>query len=71
MRAVLSARARAWVYSKHVTRLNLVKYGWQQGMEAAIVAPDARKQEGAIRMNRQHVHICESMREGILVCIYI
>ena len=27
-------------------------------MEAAIVADDIRKQEGAIRMNRQHVNQC-------------
>ena len=39
----------------HVTTLNLIKYGWEQGMEAAINAHDTRKQEGAIRMNRQHV----------------
>ena len=41
---MLSARARACVYSKHVTRLNLVKSGWGQGTEAATVAHDARKQ---------------------------
>ena len=50
--------ARACVYSKHVTRLNLVKYDWGQGTEAAIVAHDTRKQEDAIRMNRQHVNQC-------------
>ena len=27
-------------------------------MEAAIIAHDTRKQEGAIRMNRQHVNQC-------------
>ena len=47
-----------------MARLNLAKHGWQQGMEAAIVAHDTRKQGGAIRMKRQHVHICGSMREG-------
>ena len=41
-----------------MTRLNLVKYDWVQGMEAAIVAHDTRKQEDAIRMNRQHVNQC-------------
>ena len=59
--------ANVCIYSKHVTRLNLVKYGWQQGMKAIIAVHDTRKQEDAIRMNRQHVHICESMCEGILV----
>ena len=56
LRAALGARARACVYSKHVTRLNLVKCGWEQGTEAAIAAHDTRKQEGAIRMVRQHVN---------------
>ena len=59
---MFSARARACVYSMHVTMhvttLNLIKYGWEQGMEAAINAHDTRKQEGAIRMNRQHVNQC-------------
>ena len=50
--------ARACVHSKHVTRLNLVKYDWEQETEAAINAHDTRKQEGAIRMNRQHVNQC-------------
>ena len=40
----------------HVTKLHLVKYGWAQGMEAAIVAHGTRKQEDAIKMNRQHVN---------------
>ena len=65
MRAVLSARACACVYSKHVTRLNLVKYGSEEGMEAAIVAHDTSKQEDAIRMNQQHVNRC--VKDGILV----
>jgi len=50
---------RVCVYSKHVTRLNLVKYGLEQGMEGAIVAHDTGEQEDAIRTNRQHVnHHC-------------
>ena len=51
MRAVISARD-VLVYSKHVTRLNLVKYGWEQGMQATIVAHNTSKQEDAIRMNQ-------------------
>ena len=54
MRAVISARD-VLVYSKHVTRLNLVKYGWEQGTEAAIVAHDTTKQEDAVKMNQQHM----------------
>ena len=53
-------------------RLNLVKYGWEQGMEPAIVAHDTREQEGAIMMslmNRQHdIVLCDSVGEKILVC---
>ena len=56
MRGVLSARVMRLL--KHVTRLNLVKYGWEQGMEAAIAAHDTTKQEDAIRMNQQHVNQC-------------
>ena len=59
----LGARARACIYSKHVARLNLVNYGWEQGMEAAIVAHDTRKQEDAIRMNRQHVYVNQWVKE--------
>ena len=43
---------------QNVIRLKLVKYGWEQGMEAAIVAHDTSKQEDAIRMNQQHVNQC-------------
>ena len=38
MRGVLSARVMRLL--KHVTRLNLVKHGWEQGTGATIVAHD-------------------------------
>ena len=46
----------SYLYSKHVTRFILVKYGRKQGTEAAIVAHDTREQEDAIRINRQYVN---------------
>ena len=62
MQAVL-VHVRTCVYSKHVTRLNLVKHGWEQGMEAAIVAHDIRKQEDGRHHDQNGPTTCESVRD--------